>query len=132
MELELTSIDPYLENISDTKRDEVKIMLANRFFANPEIKDSKASKYYPFIIKNLFKLLDNGIKRDSEIKIVKVSKRSLDGAQRNQGIYFLDVTTFHQGYIYYLQMSRLSVGRINHINKAATLVTMPIFKNTFP
>lgn len=66
MELELTSIDPYLESISDDKRDEVKVRLASRFFANSEIKNTKTSKTSPFIVKKLFKLLEDFIRRNNE------------------------------------------------------------------
>lgn len=40
MQLELAAIDPYLELIDKGKREEMKLKLTERFFAQPEIRDS--------------------------------------------------------------------------------------------
>jgi len=40
MQLELAAIDPYLELLEKDKREQIKVMLSERFFAQPEISDA--------------------------------------------------------------------------------------------
>lgn len=42
MQLELAAIDPYLELLDKEKREQIKVKLSERFFAQPEISDSTA------------------------------------------------------------------------------------------